>query len=77
MNFVIHQIKVLLFFKLVGAVKQTSREILSADAHTLAELEQKICISAEEAVNAYNNAVYIIKQYNQVKSCLIYDFAFS
>lgn len=55
---------------LVGEVKPTASEATTADAHTLAELEQQICVSAEAAVNAYNNAVYIIKQYNQVLWCL-------
>lgn len=55
----------ILYF-LVGDVKQTSDEKLNTDSHALAELEQQIRISAEAAVNAYYNAVHIIKQYNQV-----------
>lgn len=55
-----------IFCFLVGDVKPTSVEKLSTDSHALAELEEQIRISAEAAVNAYYNAVHIIKQYNQV-----------
>lgn len=53
------------FLIVLVEVKPTSNEA-TIDTHTLKDLEEKICISAEEAVNAYNNAVYIIKQYTQV-----------
>lgn len=33
-------------------------------AENITKLEQKICQSAEEAVNAFNKAVYITKLYN-------------
>nr|CAH7745667.1 unnamed protein product [Callosobruchus chinensis] len=49
----------------VGEVKPPKDEISEKDVSQLAELEFKIGRSAEEAVNAYNNAVYILKLYNQ------------
>nr|CAH7745668.1 unnamed protein product [Callosobruchus chinensis] len=51
--------------ELVGEVKPPKDEISEKDVSQLAELEFKIGRSAEEAVNAYNNAVYILKLYNQ------------
>ncbi|XP_030768295.1 MICOS complex subunit Mic60-like isoform X2 [Sitophilus oryzae] len=35
------------------------------DTKALAELEEKICLSATEAVNAYNKAVHVLLSYNQ------------
>ncbi|XP_018568221.1 MICOS complex subunit Mic60 isoform X2 [Anoplophora glabripennis] len=49
----------------VGEVKPTSNEAEGFDTANLRELEDNICKSAEEAVNAYNKAVFILKTYNQ------------
>ncbi|KAL1490933.1 hypothetical protein ABEB36_011602 [Hypothenemus hampei] len=40
-------------------------ELNATSAECLADLEQKICKSAEEAVNTYNKAVRILLSYNQ------------
>lgn len=50
-------------------VKPAANEKVSTSSRTIAELEEKICVSAEEAVNAYLNAGHIVKQYNQVRHC--------
>ncbi|KAJ8917830.1 hypothetical protein NQ315_010739 [Exocentrus adspersus] len=49
----------------VGEVKPTASESEAVDCAKLKELEDKICQSAEEAVNAYNKALFILKTYNQ------------
>ncbi|KAJ8942754.1 hypothetical protein NQ314_009965 [Rhamnusium bicolor] len=51
--------------EIVGDVKPIVSEAIEADSVNLGELEEKIRVSAEEAVNAYNRAIYIIKSYNQ------------
>ncbi|XP_018568213.1 MICOS complex subunit Mic60 isoform X1 [Anoplophora glabripennis] len=51
--------------EIVGEVKPTSNEAEGFDTANLRELEDNICKSAEEAVNAYNKAVFILKTYNQ------------
>ncbi|XP_076265230.1 inner membrane mitochondrial protein mitofilin isoform X2 [Rhynchophorus ferrugineus] len=38
---------------------------LETDSKLIADLEQQICTSAEEAVNAYNKAVHVLLSYNQ------------
>lgn len=50
---------------IVGESKPTPMAATAEDTSNLAQLEEKLCQSAEEAVNAYNKAVYIIKLYNQ------------
>ncbi|XP_066253018.1 MICOS complex subunit Mic60 isoform X2 [Euwallacea similis] len=37
----------------------------STDSKALGELETKLCKSAEEAVNAYNKAIYVLLSYNR------------
>ncbi|XP_074027023.1 MICOS complex subunit Mic60 isoform X1 [Leptinotarsa decemlineata] len=51
--------------ELAGEVKHKPSEMSVEEAENLAELEEKICKSAEEAVNAYNKAIHILKMYNQ------------
>ncbi|KAG5895708.1 hypothetical protein JTB14_021401 [Gonioctena quinquepunctata] len=49
----------------LGKDKPNPCEVTVEQSENLAELEKKICKSAEEAVNAYNKAIHILKMYNQ------------
>jgi mitofilin len=59
--------------KIGGEAKVPPSEVSVPETHprNLAELEEKICEAATEAVNAYNKAIYDLRVYNQEVNSII------